>query len=69
MFQLKKLILTLLYLMFRRVCIFNINPVFQVISKFSVTASRSHIIQPTISLEMTVLSQGHYGFHSFLVID
>ena len=27
------------------------------------------MIQPTISLEMPVPSQGHYGFHSFLVID
>ena len=26
-------------------------------------------IQPTISLEMPVPSQGHYGFHSFPVID
>jgi hypothetical protein len=26
-------------------------------------------IQPTISLEMPVPSQGHYGFHSFLVVD
>ena len=25
--------------------------------------------QPTISLEMPVPSQGHYGFHSFLVVD
>jgi membrane-bound metal-dependent hydrolase YbcI (DUF457 family) len=27
------------------------------------------VIQPTISLEMPVPSQGHYGFHSFLVVD
>ena len=27
------------------------------------------MIQPTISLEMPVPSQGHYGFHSFPVID
>jgi hypothetical protein len=27
------------------------------------------IIQPTISLEMPVPSQGHYGFHSFPVVD
>jgi hypothetical protein len=26
-------------------------------------------IQPTISLEMPVPSQGHYGFHSFPVVD
>ena len=26
-------------------------------------------IQPTISLEMTLPSQGHYGFHSFPVVD
>jgi hypothetical protein len=26
-------------------------------------------IQPTISLEMLVPSQGHYGFHSFSVVD
>ena len=28
-----------------------------------------HLIQPTISLEMPVPSQGHYGFHSFPVVD
>ena len=27
------------------------------------------LIQPTISLEMPVPSQGHYGFHSFSVAD
>jgi hypothetical protein len=27
------------------------------------------LIQPTISLEMPVPSQGHYGFLSFLVVD
>ena len=27
------------------------------------------IIQPTISLEMPVPSQGHYGFPSFPVVD
>jgi hypothetical protein len=27
------------------------------------------LIQPTISLEMPVPSQGHYGFHSFSVVD
>jgi hypothetical protein len=27
------------------------------------------MIQPTISLEMPVSSQGHYGFHSFPVVD
>jgi hypothetical protein len=27
------------------------------------------LIQPTIALEMPVPSQGHYGFHSFLVDD
>jgi hypothetical protein len=26
-------------------------------------------VQPTISLEMPVPSQGHYGFHSFPVVD
>ena len=26
-------------------------------------------ILPTISLEMPVPSQDHYGFHSFLVVD
>jgi hypothetical protein len=25
--------------------------------------------QPTIALEMPVPSQGHYGFHSFPVVD
>jgi hypothetical protein len=28
-----------------------------------------HVIQPTISLEMPVPSQGHYGFYSFPVVD
>ena len=28
-----------------------------------------NLIQPTISLEMPLPSQGHYGFHSFPVID
>ena len=27
------------------------------------------LYQPTISLEMPVPSQGHYGFHSFPVVD
>ena len=27
------------------------------------------LIQPTISLEMPVASQGHYGSHSFPVVD
>jgi hypothetical protein len=27
------------------------------------------LIQPTISLEMPVPSQGHYGFHIFPVVD
>jgi hypothetical protein len=27
------------------------------------------LIQPTISLEMPVPSQGHYGYHSFPVVD
>jgi hypothetical protein len=29
----------------------------------------NHLIQPIISLEMPVPSQGHYGFHSFPVVD
>jgi hypothetical protein len=28
-----------------------------------------NLIQPTIALEMPVPSQGHYGFHSFPVVD
>jgi hypothetical protein len=28
-----------------------------------------YLIQPTISLEMPVLIQGHYGFHSFPAVD
>ena len=28
-----------------------------------------YLFQPTISLEMSVPSQGHYGFHSFPVVD
>ena len=28
----------------------------------------SNLIQPTISLEMPVPSQGHYGFHSFRLL-
>jgi hypothetical protein len=31
--------------------------------------SQVSFIQPTISLEMPVPSQGHYGFHSFPVVD
>jgi hypothetical protein len=27
-----------------------------------------NLIQPTISLEMPVPNQGHYGFHSFPVV-
>jgi hypothetical protein len=27
------------------------------------------LVQPTISLEMPVPSLGHYGFHSFPVVD
>jgi hypothetical protein len=30
--------------------------------------ARDNLIQPTISLEMPVPSQGHYGFHSFTVV-
>jgi hypothetical protein len=29
----------------------------------------SNLIQPTISLEMPVPCQGHYGFHSFPIVD
>jgi hypothetical protein len=28
----------------------------------------SNLIEPTISLEMPVPSQGHYGFHSFRLL-
>jgi hypothetical protein len=28
-----------------------------------------NLIQPTISLEMPVPSQGYYGFHSFPVVN
>ena len=28
-----------------------------------------YLIQPTISLEMPVPSQDHYGFHSFQAVD
>jgi hypothetical protein len=28
-----------------------------------------NLVQPTISLEMPVPSHGHYGFHSFPVVD
>jgi hypothetical protein len=28
-----------------------------------------NLIKPAISLEMPVPSQGHYGFHSFPVVD
>jgi hypothetical protein len=30
---------------------------------------KQYLIQATISLEMPVPSQGHYGFHSFPVVD
>ena len=33
------------------------------------TIDLSLLIQPTISLEMPVPSQGHYGFHSVPVVD
>ena len=33
------------------------------------TIDLSLVIQPTISLEMPVSSQGHYGFHSFPGVD
>jgi hypothetical protein len=42
------------------------------ISRSSSASKRFEIfgpIQPTISLEMPVPSQGHYGFHSFPVVD
>jgi hypothetical protein len=29
----------------------------------------SNLIQPNISLEIPVPSEGHYGFHSFAVVD
>ena len=32
-------------------------------------ALKSDSTHPTISLEMPVPSQGHYGFHSFPVVD
>jgi hypothetical protein len=28
-----------------------------------------NLVQPTISLEMPVPNQDHYGFHSFPVVD
>jgi hypothetical protein len=31
--------------------------------------SPSNRIRPIVSLEMPVPSQGHYGFHSFPVVD
>jgi hypothetical protein len=34
-----------------------------------VPPTRLTLIQPTISLEMPVPSRGHYGFHSFPVVD
>ena len=33
------------------------------------TCVLQYIVQPTMSLEMPVPSQGHYGFHSFPVVD
>jgi hypothetical protein len=42
---------------------------FTVSSKLQFTAIyREILIQPTISLEMPVPSQGHYGFHSFRLL-
>jgi hypothetical protein len=35
----------------------------------STEAYDGNLIQPTIFLEMPVPSQGHYGFHSFPVVD
>jgi hypothetical protein len=31
--------------------------------------ARENLIQPTITLQMPVPSQGNYGFHGFLVAD
>jgi hypothetical protein len=31
--------------------------------------TRQNLIQPTISLEIPVPSQGRFGFHSFAVVD
>ena len=33
------------------------------------TGEMNSLIQPTISLEMPVPIQGHYGFHIFPVVD
>ena len=33
------------------------------------TCVLQYIVQPTISLEMPVPNQGHYGFHGFPVVD
>jgi hypothetical protein len=45
-----------------------VNIVFFVSARFQ-TSKIILVIQPTISLEMPVPSQGHYGFHSFPVVD
>jgi hypothetical protein len=38
-------------------------------NNFTSHIDKKNMIQPTISLEMPVSSQGHYGFHSFPVVD
>jgi hypothetical protein len=38
-------------------------------TKHYVLIIMGYLIQPTISLEVPVPSQGHYGFHSFPVVD
>jgi hypothetical protein len=45
------------------------SPVFFMAGSSIFKTNRVQLIQPTISLEMPVPSQGHYGFHSFPVVD
>jgi len=41
----------------------------RVIEKSTLYGKHPVVIQPTISLQMPVPSQGHYGFHSFPVVN
>jgi hypothetical protein len=43
--------------------------VLTVLFRFTDSEYPFDIFKPTISLEMPVPSQGHYGFHGFSVVD
>jgi hypothetical protein len=49
--------------------LFRMAIVLTVLFRFTDSEYPFDIFKPTISLEMPVPSQGHYGFHSFSVVD